>query len=135
MANIKHLEMAKKVFSYQHINVKKGFLGLTTTVTYQPTNSPVHAQQLEYTPTDGSKIERLITLSGTQLMEQVKKMEQLNTVPNGNYRLDLCFSGDHQFAALQLFQFKDFSYQSVSDGTIYEGHDAVAILKPFILDK
>ena len=132
MANVKSLEMAQEVFSNQHINVKKGFLGLSTIVTYQSTQSRVSALQLEFAPVDGPKIQTVLGLTGDKLVEQVKKTGQLSTVPNGNYRLDLVFSDDHQFAALQLFQFKQLGYEPVSRVFMLEGKDAEIVLTLFM---
>jgi len=132
MANVKNLEMAQEVFSNQHINVKKGFLGLSTTVTYQPTQSRVSARQLEFAPVDGPKIQAMLGLTGDKLANQVKNTGRLSTIPNGNYRLDLAMSDDHQFAALQLFQFKQLGYEQVSEVVIMEDKDAEIALTLFV---
>ena len=42
---------------------------------------------------------------------------------NGNFRLELCLSDDHQFCALQLFRFGDFKYNAVFEPRFYEGKD------------
>ena len=131
MANVKSLEMAQEVFSHQHINVKKGFLGLSTTVTYQPTQSRISARQLEFSPIDGQKIQAVLGLTGDKLAEQVKETGRLSTVSNGNYRLDLAMSDDRKFAALQLFQFKQLGYEPVSRVFMLEGMDAESVLTLF----
>lgn len=41
MAKINHLEMGADVMALQDVQVKKGFLGLTVKLIYQPTNSVI----------------------------------------------------------------------------------------------
>ena len=41
MAKINHLEMGADVLALQDVQVKKGFMGLTVKLIYQPTNSVI----------------------------------------------------------------------------------------------
>ena len=48
MAKINHLEMGADVLALQDVQVKKGFMGLTVKLIYQPTNSVIKIKEKEY---------------------------------------------------------------------------------------
>ena len=48
MAKINHFVMGTKVMALDNIEVKKGFLGLSTKLIYKPTNSEVKIKDNEY---------------------------------------------------------------------------------------
>lgn len=129
MANINKMKMAQTVISNEHITVKKGFLGLSTTVTYQPTGSKVNVTALNYSPEEGPKVKTIIGLKGSELAARVEKTEKIEQDGIGHYHLDLCYSDDHEFAAMQMLQFSDFNYGPVTEPVILEGADAKNILK------
>ena len=60
MANIKNLAMASNVLAYPNIYVHKTLLGLHTDYIYQPTQSKLTAYTLEYNPTVGERVEKLL---------------------------------------------------------------------------
>ena len=64
MAKINHLEMGADVLALQDVQVKKGFMGLTVKLIYQPTNSVIKIKEKEYSVEDGRKLE---TVSYTHL--------------------------------------------------------------------
>lgn len=132
MANINKMKMAQSVVSNQHITVKKGFFGLFTTVTYEPTGSKVNVTTLNFSPEEGPKVKTIIGLKDAELAARVEKTEKVEQDGIGHYHLDLCYSDDHEFAAMQLLQFSDFSYEPTTEPVIYEGEDAKNILKLFV---
>ncbi|MBO7551321.1 MAG: hypothetical protein J6T62_07350 [Fibrobacter sp.] len=54
------------------------------------------------------------------------------TSDNGNYRLNLCYSQDREFAALQLQQFSGFEYHNVGGIRFVEGDEAHKLLAVFV---
>lgn len=119
--------MAAAVSSYQHIEIKKSLF--STKAIYTPSNSPVKASVLEYSPTEGERVERLLGLPLDKMAAEIEQKGKPQTGTNGNFRLEVCLSDDHQFCAVQLFRFIDFSYRPVFEPHFYEGTNADFITK------
>ena len=60
MSSIKHLEMAAALSAYPHIEIKKSLF--STKAIYTPTHSQVKAYILEYSPSEGERLERLLEM-------------------------------------------------------------------------
>lgn len=127
MASIKNLEMAAALSAYQNITIKKSLF--STKVVYGPTQSPVKPIIQEYTPTSGENLERLLQMPLVKMGEELDRNGKPATAPIGHYHLEICLSDDHQFCALQLFRFTDFSYSPVFEARFYEGKDVETIVK------
>ena len=122
MPSIKTLEMAAAVSSYQNIEIKKSLF--STKVIYTPTQSPVKATVQEYSPSEGERMQRLLGMSLDKMATDIGQKGKPKTGANGNFRLEVCMSNDHQFCALQLLRFSDFSYHPLFEPRFYEGKDA-----------
>lgn len=101
-----------------------------------------HSKEMVYTPTDSvaqlqSTYFDTTHLAGlTRLLEQSTfstEMQPIESVPSGNVRLDWISSRDHQFAAVQLFQYVPYTYTPVSEVRCFTGSEAAAFL--VFLDK
>jgi len=125
MSSIKNLEMAAALSAYQHIEIKKSLF--STKVVYTPTQSQVKACILEYSPTEGERVERLLGMPLDKMAADIQQKGKPAAGANGNFRLELCLSDDRQFCALQLFRFGDFQYKPVFEPRFYEGKDVEAI--------
>ena len=125
MSSIKNLEMAAALFAYQHIEIKKSLF--STKVVYTPTQSQVKVYILEYAPTEGERVERLLGMPLDKMAADIQQKGKPAAGANGNFRLELCLSDDRQFCALQLFRFGDFQYKPVFEPRFYEGKDVEAI--------
>jgi len=125
MPSIKHLEMAGAVSAYQHITIKKSLF--STKAIYTPTQSPVKAIVLEYTPSEGERVARLLDMPLDKMAAEVQQKGKPEAGANGNFRLEACLSDDHQFCALQLLRIADLSYHPLFEPRFYEGKDAEAI--------
>ena len=64
MSSIKHLEMAAALSVYTHIEIKKSLF--STKAIYTPTLSQVKAYILEYSPSEGGRLERLLEMPLTR---------------------------------------------------------------------
>ena len=117
--------MAAALSTYSHIEIKKSLF--STKAIYTPTQSLVKAIILEYTPTEGGRVARLLDMPLDKMAADIQEKGKPVAVANGNYRLELCLSDDHQFCALQLFQFGDFRYNPISEPRFYKGKDVEAI--------
>lgn len=126
------MEMAEALFAKPYIRFEKSFFGLKTDVTYLPTGEPVAGTYLEYSPEVGQRIQQFLSTPEGQLEEAARKLGVPSTSPNGNIRVALCASRDHQFAAVQLFQFHDFAYHALDKPRFCEGNEAALIVRPFI---
>lgn len=129
MSSIKHLDMAAAVSAYKNITIKKSLF--STKALYTPTGSTVKAMVLEYSPSEGEKVQRLLDMPLDQMAAEIEQNGKPKTGTNGNFRLDICLSDDHQFCALQLFRFAGFSYRPLYEPRFYEGTEVENITKLF----
>ena len=125
MSSIKNLEMAAALSTYEHIEIKKSLF--STKAIYTPTQSQAKAIILEYTPSEGERVEHLLDMPLDKMAADIQQKGKPAAGANGNFRLELCLSDDHQFCALQLFRFGDFKYNPVFEPRFYEGKDAETI--------
>ena len=129
MSSIKSLDMAAAVSAYKHISIKKSLF--STKAFYTPSGSPVKAMLLEYSPPEGEKLERLLSMQLDKMVSEIEQKGKPATGANGNFRLEVCLSDDHQFCALQLFHFADFSYRPLFEPRFFEGEIVEYIAKLF----
>ncbi|MFV0398270.1 MAG: hypothetical protein ACK5JU_09700 [Bacteroidales bacterium] len=57
-----------------------------------------------------------------------KSLKEMNQDPNGGLQLEIYFSNDKQFVAFRIFEFKNYTYDSVSTVYRFEGEEAEKIL-------
>lgn len=119
--------MAAAVSTYQHIEIKKSLF--STKVVYVPTGCRVRATVLEYSPSEGERLERLLDMPLNKMDADIDEKGKPQAGANGNFRLEVCLSDDHQFCALQLFRYTDFRYRPLSESRFYEGTDVEYITK------
>lgn len=127
MSSIKNLDMAAAVSAYKNITIKKSLF--STKAIYTPTGSTVKAVTLEYSPSEGEKVERLLDMPLDKMAADIEQKGKPRAGANGNFRLEVCLSDDHQFCALQLFRFADFSYRPLFEPHFYEGKDVEYLTK------
>lgn len=127
MASFKSLEMAAVLSQDNRIEIKKSLFGQKAL--YQPTQSPIDVEVLEYAPDAGARMERLLTLSTDKLMAELQTKEAPKSTPVGQFRLEVCRSKDGAFAAVQLFRFADFTYHVASELKLLEGADVALVEK------
>ena len=125
MSSIKNLEMAAALSAYQHIEIKKSLF--STKAIYTPTQSVAKAIILEYTPSEGERVEHLLEMPLDKMAADIQQKGKPAAGANGNFRLEVCLSDDHQFCALQLLRFGDFQYKPVFEPRFYEGKDVEAV--------
>ena len=125
MSSIKNLEMAAALFAYPYITIKKSLF--STKAVYSPTQSQIKVIILEYSPSEGERVERLLTMPLDKMAEDIVQKGKPAAGANGNFRLELCLSDDHQFCALQLFRFVDFLYHPVFEPRFYKDKDVETI--------
>ena len=129
MSSIKSLEMAAAVSAYKNITIKKSLF--STKAIYTPTGSPIKVLSLEYSPSEGERLERLLDMPIDKMVAEVQQKGKPAAGVNGNFRLEVCLSEDHQFCALQLFRFADFSYRPLFEPRFYEGETVEYYAKLF----
>ena len=127
MSSIKHLEMAAALSAYQHIEIKKSLF--STKAIYTPTQSLAKAIILEYSPSEGERVARLLDMPLDKMAAEIQQKGKPVAGVNGNFRLELCLSDDRQFCAVQLLRFGDFQYKPVFDPRFYEGKDVEPFTK------
>ena len=117
--------MAAALSAYPYITIKKSLF--STKAIYSPTQSKIKVVILEYSPTEGVRVERLLSMPLDKMAEDISQNGKPSTGALGNFRLELCLSDDHQFCALQLFRFGDFKYNPVFEPRFYKGKDVETI--------
>ncbi len=117
--------MAAALSAYPYITIKKSLF--STKAVYSPTQSQIKVIILEYSSSEGERVERLLTMPLDKMAEDIVQKGKPSAGANGNFRLELCLSDDHQFCALQLFRFGDFLYNPVIEPRFYKGKDVEAI--------
>lgn len=127
MTSFKNLEMAAAVSTHEHITIKKSLF--SKKAIYTPSQSPIKVIVQDYTPIEGDQLEHLLNLPLNKMDALIDQKGKPQTTPIGHYRLEVCLSEDHQFCALQLFCFADFTYHPVFDARFYEGEDVKTIAK------
>ena len=130
MAKINHLEMTENLMTLNDIEVKKGFMGWSIKLIYNPTNSVLKVKEQEYTVEDGKKLASILSSAPENVEAAISKFP-VSAVGMGNMKLEACISQDGQFVAAQLLSFKDFSYQPVTEMKVYTGKTAEAFAKLF----
>ncbi len=131
MASFKSLQMAAELSANPNIEIKKSFLGLSTSVVYKPTGSRMDIIRNDYSLDDGEKIKRLFSSKREQLATIANQLTDIKPAPMGPVRVEACISQDHQFAALQLFTYADFQYTAWSEVQYYEGVEAEVVSMVF----
>ena len=126
MASYKHMEMAQSLSNDSRIEIRKGFLGLSTTLYYTPTGAKVNLKVSEYATDMEKRLTKLLQKDGGEWRLEVEN-GKLPTVPVGQFRLEAAYSQDGAYLALQLFRFVDFTYSPQGDMVVYEGDDAKAV--------
>lgn len=130
MANIKNLQMWHTICSDARISIQKSWFGLSTSATYNKTNSLIAAHIFEYSPEDGEKLKTILESPRGQLDSAIGDFHPKKTV-NGNYMVEVCVSQDGEFVAVLVNQFIRLGYEPVSDVLIFEGKEAQAVLRLF----
>ncbi|MBQ9466584.1 MAG: hypothetical protein IJU62_06385 [Muribaculaceae bacterium] len=125
MPSINSLEMAAAISSRSDIIIKKSWF--TTKAVYTPTQSVVKVHVLEYNPTEGSRLEHLLSLSPSKMAAELRQKGKPVPAAIGNYRLELCLSEDGRFGALQLFRFGDLRNNPICEPRFYAGEDVQCI--------
>ena len=125
MSSIKNLEMAAALFAYPYITIKKSLF--STKAVYSPTQSQIKVIILEYSSSEGERVERLLTMPLDKMADNSVQKGKPEAGANDNFRLELCLSDDHQFCALQLFRFVDFLYHPVFEPRFYKDKDVETI--------
>ena len=117
--------MAAAMSTYNNIVIKKTLF--STKAVYKPTGSPVKAMVLEYSPSEGERVSRLLNMPFDKMVADIEQNGKPVAGANGNFRLEVCISSDRQFCALQMFRYGDFCYNAIGEPRFYEGDDAKTI--------
>ena len=131
MTSIKKLTMAPTVMANPHISVQKSFFGLFSKAVYTPTGSPVTASRHEYAVDYAPFFRKLLTASSDELTKLAGSNNK--QAPLGNVMIETCLSADGQFAAIQMLQFTNFTYEPVAQARVLEGTDAEKVASLFSL--
>ncbi|MBR1557197.1 MAG: hypothetical protein IJ647_05500 [Prevotella sp.] len=127
MPSFKDLEMAAAVSAYRNISIKKSLF--SKKAIYSPTQSAIKVIILDYTPSEGEQLERLLSMPLDKMSAEIEQKGAPKAAPIGHYRFEVCLSEDGKFCAIQLFRFLDFKNSPVFEPRFYEGKDVEKIMK------
>lgn len=123
MANFNKLAMSAELLSRNDLRIESTLLGLSKKLVYTPTGATVNVKKCNYNPEAVAHLQRIIDSDGHGLSAAVKACH-VERLEIGNIELDACISTDKQFAALQLLQFIDYTYQPISKVAFFVGEQA-----------
>ena len=121
--------MAAAVSTYKNITIKKSLF--SKKAAYTPSQSPVKVMILDYTPSEGERLARLLDMPLDKMVADIQQNGAPKAAPIGHFRFEVCLSEDRQFCAIQLFRFVDFKNSPVFAPRFYEGKDVEMIAKLF----
>lgn len=133
MTSIKKLTMAPTITANEHISVQNSFFGLFSKAVYTPTGSPVTASRHEYAVDQAPFFRKVLTASSDELTKLAGSANKPKEAPLGNVMIEACLSADKQFAAIQMLQFTNFTYEPVAPARVLEGADAEKVASLFSL--
>lgn len=84
--------------------------------------------QKNYNPGNGDTIKRMLNLGIDGLKKGIKGKGLPEPIAIGNMQLNICYTQDFNFLAMQMEQFVDYLYKPTTDIVIAEGDDAQQIL-------
>lgn len=119
----------ESIMTFTHpyvVKKEKGGLGKLfggSTMAYQPTGSEIKKQRLCF------KMEHINPLKDMLADCKFPESPDFKSDPGADSaRMEILYSKDNQFAAVQLFQYVPFEYQIFCPIHIYTGQEAVAFL-------
>lgn len=130
MPSIKDFRMGESLLNNDNIEIKKSFLGLQRSACYKPTGSRLRAFCAEYTPEEGAKLERILSLPVAEWETQLGN-KRPQTTPMGNMILEGCASEDGRFAVLHLLRYQDFRLVEVVKPMTFEDQEATIVSRLF----
>ena len=130
MTKVKNLQMWHTICNDARISIQKSLFGLSTTATYNKTNSQLTASVFEYSHDDGEKLKTILESPREKLESVMGDFRPKKTV-NGNFMVEVCVSQDGAFVAVLMSQFIRMSYEPVTDVLIFEDKEAQAVKQLF----
>ncbi len=83
MPSIKSLEMAAAVSSHNNITIKKSLF--STKAVYTPTQSTVKVFILEYTPSEGERLEHLLSMPLDKMAAEIQQKGKVGPSLRGSH--------------------------------------------------
>lgn len=124
MSKFNTIAISRFVALHPKVEIHK-ILGLFERVCYQPTRSSIQSYCNYYTADEATVLRHIAEGDDPRLA--LRSAQEIHTTDNGDYRLDLCLSGDCQFAAFQVFERKNNEYIPYSKLCFLEGEEASAL--------
>lgn len=130
MANLNRLAMRNHIASDARIHTKASFFNFFKKHFYAPTQSLLKARKKEFSPLDGIKLECALNCENPdERASHLAALENMSEVSLGNYLLEICYSVDHKFCALQLNQFQHLRFEPVSPVCFFEAGEAQQVMR------
>ena len=123
------LEMGNEIAHHCHIGEKNAFFGLKKKLIYLPTNSLLEGTEMYITKNSLTRLHQIMEAEPNTLDQLIDNGQPIEYDANGCGKVDICYSTDRQFVALQEFKYEGYLYRKCSDVSIYENDDAVKIAK------
>ncbi len=121
MSKFSTIEISSLVALHPKVDVRRLF-GIIERVSYQPTHSRIESYRNYYALADAEFLQRIAEADDPR--QCLTEQTEVHTTEAQEYRLDLCMSHDHEFAAFQVFQLLPDGYVPYSKLRFLEGDSA-----------
>lgn len=121
MSKFNSIEISRLVALHPDVEVSK-LLGLFERVSYRPTHSRIESYRNYYGQHEAEVLQEIA--EAEEPSHCLSTAAELQTVADGDYRLDLCMSADCMFAAFQVFELKGDGYEPYSKLRFLVGESA-----------
>lgn len=121
MSKFNAIEIARLVALHPKVDERR-FMGLFERVVYVPTRSRIDSYRNYYGQHEADVLLNIAEAEDPRpFLGQAK---EIHIDPQGRYRLDLCISADCCFAAFQVFEQRNGTFEPYSKLRFLEGEDA-----------
>ncbi len=118
MSKFSSIEISNLVALHPKVEIHR-FMGLYERVCYQPTHSRIESYRNFYGQREAQVFQQIAEAEDPQAC--LSTATEMQTSATQDYRVDLCMSGDCQFAAFQVFERQHDQYVPYSKLRFLEG--------------
>lgn len=118
MSKFNAIEISSLVSLHPKVETHKLF-GLFERVQYQPTHSKIESYRNYYSASEASIFQQIADAPHPE--QELAHLDEMQTNPEGSYRVDLCLSHDCKFAAFQVFERRNDEFVPFSKLCFLEG--------------
>ena len=128
------MEMTEGLLASGKIKEHRSFFGLFSSFTYSETGGKLQCAQPEYGQQSGPALKMIASAKAGTVAETMARAGKLHTQPNGSFRLDVVYSAERDFVAVQLFHYADYHFTAASVVNVFEGEEASLLVSALVAE-